>query len=347
MKHRLWTVLIAGTLVASAALSPATPSAQAALPARFQRYLDIDVRPSASERRQLLAGGPVIRLLEADASKEVAVFGAVWIAADPARYLALQQDIETFEQSGGYRITKRISSPPTAEDFAEVRLPDEDIRDLSDCRVGDCIVKLGQASIDAIRARVDFRSPTAGREASAVFREQLLRFVTGYLQQGNAGLAVYRDAERPTFVAAEFADMIARMPTLTELLPDVRHYLLGYPAATLSGATDFLYWQEVDFGLRPTIRVSHLVIYPGAAETVVASKMLYASHYFWTGLELRVLVPDPARGPGFWFITVNRSRSDGLSGFRGFFVRRRVRAVVEQGVLNGLTKTKSRLEEGR
>ena len=347
MGLHIWTVLILGALIASAALSPAGPSVQSALPPRFQRYLDIDVRPSAAERRRLAAGGPVTKLLEADATKEVSVFGAVWIAADPARYVALQQDIETFERGGGYRITKRISSPPTAEDFEAVRLPDEDIRDLGDCRVGDCIVKLGQASIDAIRARVDFRSPTAGHDASAVFREQLLGFVAGYLQKGNAGLAVYRDASRPTFVAAEFADMIARMPALTELLPDVRRDLLGYPAETLAGATDFLYWQEVDFGLRPTIRVSHLVIYPGAVETVVASKMLYASHYFWTGLELRVLVPDPPRGAGFWFITINRSRSDGLSGFSGFFVRRRARGAVEQGVLTALGKTKTRLEEGR
>ena len=36
--------------------------------------------------------------------------------------------------------------------------------------------------------------------------------------------------------------------------------------------------------------------------------MLYASHYFWTGLEVRALMPDPARGTGFRFLTVSRSR---------------------------------------
>ena len=56
--------------------------------------------------------------------------------------------------------------------------------------------------------------------------------------------------------------------------------------------------------------------------------MIYASHYFLTGLELRVLMPDPTRGAGFWFVTVNRSRADGLSGFTGMFVRRRVRSEV-------------------
>lgn len=72
--------------------------------------------------------------------------------------------------------------------------------------------------------------------------------------------------------------------------------------------------------------------------------MLYASHYFWTALELRVLLPDPARSPGFWFITVNRSRSDGLSGFLGRIVRGRVRNEVQGGTLAALTATKTKLE---
>jgi hypothetical protein len=77
---------------------------------------------------------------------------------------------------------------------------------------------------------------------------------------------------------------------------------------------------------------------------VVASKMLYASHYFWTALELRVLLPDHTRGPGFWLVTVNRSRSDGLSGFTGRVIRGRVRSEVEDGTRAALTATKTRLE---
>jgi len=79
----------------------------------------------------------------------------------------------------------------------------------------------------------------------------------------------------------------------------------------------------------------------------VASKMLYASHYFWTGLELRVLMPDPSRGPGFWFVTINRNRSDGLSGFTGMIVRRRVRREVQSGSLAALRSTKRLMEGGR
>jgi hypothetical protein len=81
--------------------------------------------------------------------------------------------------------------------------------------------------------------------------------VTSYVQGGNERLAVYRDQSRPTFVAQEFRSMIDKMPELTLYLPEMRRY-----------------------------RHPH-----GPDGAIVASKMLYASHDFWTGLELRVLLP--------------------------------------------------------
>ena len=172
-------------------------------------------------------------------------------------------------------------------------------------------------------------------------------YVLGYLEGGNDRLAVYRDNSRPTFVANEFRSMVDRMPALTTYMPNLRRYLLEYPRVTLPDATSFLYWQETDFGLKPTIRISHLTIREGRDDTVVASKMLYASHYFWTALELRVLIPDSARGSGFWFVTVSRSRSDGLSGFTGLFVRRRAQNEASDGTLEALKLTKRRVEQGR
>ena len=139
--------------------------------------------------------------------------------------------------------------------------------------------------------------------------------------------------------------MIDRMPTLTEYQPELRRYLLNFPKATFPDSTSFLYWQVTQFGLKPTMRISHLVIRENPEETLVASKMLYASHYFWTALELRVLVSDPSRGTGFWFVTVNSSRSDGLSGLFGRLIRGRIRREAQKGFLASLTATKKKLEQ--
>ena len=105
-----------------------------------------------------------------------------------------------------------------------------------------------------------------------------------------------------------------------------------------------MYWQEAQFGLKPTIRINHLIVQDRPGQTVIASKMLYASHYFWTALEQRVLQSDPAKGPGFWFVTISRSRSDGLKGFVGRLIRGRVRREAEKGTLAVLKATKANLE---
>ena len=138
--------------------------------------------------------------------------------------------------------------------------------------------------------------------------------------------------------------MIGRMPELTDHLPDLKRYLIDFPKATLPNADSFIYWQEAKFGLKPTIRINHLTIMQEPTRGLVVSKMLYASHYFWTAIELRVLVPDPARGPGFWFVSVTRSRSDGLSGFTGSLIRGKVRGEAEKGMRAVLQSTKAALE---
>ena len=127
-------------------------------------------------------------------------------------------------------------------------------------------------------------------------------------------------------------------------LPDLKKYLLDYPKVRLPNAESFLYWQSVKFGLKPTIRINHLTIANRQSHVAVVSKMLYASHYFWAAIDVRVLVPDAARGEGFWFANVNRSRSDGLDGFVGSLIRGKVRDEAEDGMAAALAVTRSRLQ---
>jgi hypothetical protein len=321
---------------------PAAP----AFPSRLDAYLTNVVRLSAADRARLAEGRPVTKLFDADVdhSKEVAVFGAIWIEAPVARYLDALNDIESWEIGGGFLMTKRIDDPPTLEDFAGLRLPAEDIDDLRACRVGRCELKLDERAIQRFRTEIDWRSHGAAGAANTVMRLIALGYVRGYLEGGNPRLPVYRDTSIPTDVAREFETMANRMPELTTFMPAMREYLIGYPRVTLPDSTSFLYWQLTEFGLKPTLRISHLAVRKTPDQTVVTSKMLYASHYFGAAIELRALVPDPARGQGFWFVTVNRSRIDGLGGFMGLFIGRRVRSGVKDGTLATLTKTRDRLQ---
>jgi hypothetical protein len=339
--------MLAALLLSAATHIATAQSGRFRFPGLLESYLTNAVKLSTDQRQRLIKGDPLTKMLEADESKEVAVFGAVWISAPIRRYVELVKDIETFERGGGFKVTTRISAPPKLEDFSALRLPDVDLDDLRNCRVGDCEVKLGEEALKRFRSEIDWSARNARAAANALMQQLAFEYVTRYLDGGNEQLAVYRDNSRPTFVAQEFRTMVDQMPVLTTYMPNIRRYLLEYPRVTIPDATSFLYWQETVFGLKPTIRISHLTIRENPEGTVVASKMLYASHYFWTGLELRALVPDPSRGTGFWFVTVSRSRSDGLSGFTGLFVRRRVRSEVENGALAGLRSTKQLLENVR
>jgi hypothetical protein len=77
------------------------------------------------------------------------------------------------------------------------------------------------------------------------------------------------------------------------------------------------YWEKVNFGLKPTFRIAHKIVYRGAIGKepayAVAEKQIYASHYFQTALDLTVCVKDAQR-PGFYIITVKGSKQAGLTG---------------------------------
>ena len=139
--------------------------------------------------------------------------------------------------------------------------------------------------------------------------------------------------------------MIDQIPLLTDYLPRLKTYLLEYPKASLPGAQSFFYWQSANFGLKPTIRINHVVIAQAPEGAAVATKMLYANHYFWTAIEIRVLIPDPARGQGFWFTNINQSRSDGLSGYLGPVIRAKVRDEAQEGMDAALKAAKTLLEK--
>jgi len=344
---RVLLLWVAG-LVAVFALRPDIGSLRAqgrpSLPAQFDSYIKAHVKLTADEYTQLLAGQPVTQLLDTDPAKEVAIFGAVWVNAPIARYVSAVKDIESFEKGDNFLVTKRISTPPRLEDFDQLSLPPEDIADLRSCKVGDCEVKLGETALIRIQKETDWTKPNATADVERSMRKLAYEYVTAYLEGGNSRLAVYRDAKRPTFVAQEFAAMVDRMPEMTNYLPDLKKYLLGYPKVTLANAESFLYWQNAAFGLKPTLRINHLTIAKQQSHVVVVSKMLYASHYFWTAIELRVLVPDPARGQGFWFANVNRSRSDGLDGFVGSLIRGKAQDEAKGGMKAALAITKQRME---
>jgi hypothetical protein len=187
---RIMFTALAVAVVAGTQPIELAQSAGTSLPHRFESYLATVVAPTAAERQQLLNGAPITKLLAADPSKEVAVFGAIWIGAPIHRYVEAVQDIERFERGGGFPVTKRISTPPRIEDFADLHVPEKDLADLRTCQVGDCDVKMSEGGLQRFRTEVDWRAGNAQASADALMRRLALEYVTGYLEGGNERLAV-------------------------------------------------------------------------------------------------------------------------------------------------------------
>jgi len=195
---------------------PAVLSGQSrppALPGLLESYVTKVVKPTAAQRKEMFAGQPITQILDADPSQEVSVFGIVWVKAPVARYVTAIRDIEQFEKGENFRVTKKVSSPPRLDDFAQLTLPADDLEDLKSCRVGACDLKLSEASLNRIRKEIDWAKPTAKADVERLARRLMLDYINGYLEGGDSRLATYRDSDRPTFVGAEFKTMVDRMPS--------------------------------------------------------------------------------------------------------------------------------------
>lgn len=318
-------------------------------PAFVDALLRQTLRFSADDLETIQAGRAVVKTLDTDVRQELAHIGAVYVNAPAAQFVERFRDIERFERGPGIPQIGRFANPPRVEDLASLRLPADDVSALRQCRPGSCDMKLSAEAMKRFSSEVMWSSPEATRQATRVMREVMLDLVRRYQAVGDAGLGQYDDGE-PLSVSDQFAALLANTEMLPVPVPALLTYLEEYPRSRPDGAEDIFYWTVVEFGLKPTIRVNHTIIYPLPARPsgvayAIATRQLYASHYFHTTLELRFLVEDARPGAhGFHLISITRSRSDGMTGFRGAFLRPIVNRRSRNGVRVYLEHLKRQVE---
>ena len=256
------------------------------------------------------------------------MFGAVHIGVPAARFVERFGDIERFEKGPGIPQIRRFSNPPRLEDLASLTLPAKDVAALTTCRPGACDVKLSTAAMTRFRNQVDWSSPNASLQAQTITREMILQLVQTYQANGNAALGRYDDGGEPVPVAEQFRGLLTSSKQLPITVRELIAYLDEYPRSRPAGADDFFYWSVVDFGLKLTVRVNHVIIYPLAARPsgvshVIAIKQLYATHYFHTALELRFLAEDDRRADQARFLPSlhHQIAHDGTTGLKGSLLR--------------------------
>jgi len=298
-------------------------AAQPPRPRDLPTFLTEDIGLSADEVAPLESGQVVAATLDTGIGHEVAIIASVRIRATTEFFLRMYSDIERFET--GWGVTRAISDPPLPTDFDAWVPSAEDLSDLRDCRVGGCDFQLGEAGILAMEA-IDWSQAEAGARVAETLRGLAYRYVSGYRTGGNAVLGEYRYASKPLSIQTEFEGLVENSPYILLYRPELHQWLLDYPSASLPGARDFMYWSSVELGPRPVMRINHVTVYSTAegdnAPVLIASKQLFFSHYFNTGLELQILTPDPEYpDDGFFLTSLARYRSESLTGMFGRMVK--------------------------
>jgi hypothetical protein len=308
-----------------------------------------EIKLSNTEMAALTQGRALAKILKNKDKREVAALGIIRINMTQEEFLKRYRDIVTFKQGPEVMQIGKFSNPARASDISALKLESGDFDDLKSCKVGDCGLKLSSEMIDKLGVTVK-SGAAAKEETNAAFQKLLVDYVNDYLQRGNAALMVYNDDKHPFSVTDDHASLMTSATVLQEYAPELVKYITEFPKGQLAGTEDFVYWSKEKFGLKPVISVTHGIIYQrvheNRKELLIATKQLFADHYFDSSLGLAIFTEQPATSkmPGTYLIYVNHSRADAIKGFLTGLRRSVVESKSLTALRNNLKLAKERLE---
>jgi hypothetical protein len=334
-------------------IAAVAPSGSAQSNPRLQTFFREKIGLSQDQIDDIRIGTPVVIALPPRSPEEVYLFGAVYIHAAPESYLQLVLDFDRLRRLPNYQALGVFGNPPRLADLNGFSLDSDDIRDLQKCRPGDCMIQLPGSTMEELQRSIDWSAPDASQRVDQFIQGKILQRLLAYQHDGNQALGVYNDKRDPAEVAQQFAYMLSYDNALPVYLPEFYRYLLAYPNAKPANVEDRFYWANMKFGLRPTLRVIHLVTMRGSpgddVAYAIAEKQLYSSHYFDTALDLSFCVRDQndPKHPGFYLIMVLGSEQSSLAGFGGGIIRRIAVARSVSDLQAALTNIRNTLEANR
>ena len=329
-------------VIGVAALTPSAAGFETTLePAAFLRKYG---GFSAQDVARAAAGTAVARSIQAD-TDEVAIAGAVSIGVSRQLFMERFRDIAAFKRAPAVLAIGRFSSPPSANDMRTLTLDDDRLSSLRRCRPGDCGVRIDAAGMARVQASLNGGGDT--KAATEALREHLAAYAADYLARGDVALMEYHDEKLPKRISTDLGPIVRKSPYLDHELSAVRGDVTAFAGVGKSTNDHMLYWSVEKIATTEVLSITHLIMSaPEPGLTVIASKQIYASHFFHASLGL-TLVSDGTggKGPSVTVIYVNRSRVDAFSGLLGpvkrAAVRSRGRSTTER-LLSGL---RLRLEE--
>jgi hypothetical protein len=310
-------------------------------------YVQAQLQLSDEEFGALHAGRSVVKTLSSTVTREMITIGGIRIAGlGMAGFVEQFKTLEGFRTSQFVKQIRKFSAEPDVRDLDVLAVDADDIEAFRQCRVGACDVQLSADDIRLFNTRVDWRSPGAAAQATALYKTILFAHLSSYRAGGVTGLVHYNDRELPKSLADETTALLAARPSLLDRTAAFQYHLRDYPASPSGNVQDFFYWSKEVFGFKPVIGLNHVSIHTdGLGGALIATTQIYASHYMDGSVAVNALIPDTSgAGPAFYWLYMNRSRIGRLTGLLGSLSRPIVQRRARAGLTKSLEQTKQRLE---
>jgi hypothetical protein len=281
---------------------------------------------------------------------EVLLFGAVYIHVSPETYFQFARNFDRIRQVPGFLALGVFTDPPQLSDLKGFVLDSDDIEDLKNCEPGNCRIQMPATSIEELHRSINWSAADVDEQVNQGLQKTAFELLLAYQREGNAALGIYDDKRNPTAVPEQFAYLLSYDNALAEHAPDFYHYLLDYPHGKPAKFEETFFWTKVKFGLKPTLRIEHMVTMRGApadhVACAIAKKQLYSSHYFQTAMDVSICVrdSDDPKQPGFYLIEALGSEQAGLTGAKGSIVRKAAVGRAVSNLQKGLTRLRNKLE---
>jgi hypothetical protein len=295
-----------------------------------ETFFKTQVGLSNSDIQKMDQGQVVTKVLESgDKKYGMLVFGGVYINSTVERFAESYRDVKSLLEDKVYldvQAFNELGSPPKLSDFDRIAFPRKDIDALQKCKPNDCDLQV--FDVVALQKRIDWNSVDKYDQVNKFARQRLFEVVTTYISGGLKAFGSYTDREKPFNLYENMKSMLDSSYYLPkDKSGGIYEHILEYPDGKLAGAMDFFYWENIDFGQGPTIRVNRVSMFPkgvGVIKYVVANEQLYASRYIRIALQMFYCVPDTANPdkPGFYLIEMNDSRLPDYGGLKLSVVRK-------------------------
>jgi hypothetical protein len=342
--------LVAHLAILSAIGATAASGQAQQTPATLAQFLGQSIGLDGAQLALVERGEAVVKVLETQNKRDVAVFGIITANASRDAY---GRHLRDFRQS--LRNPARFGifgNPVAAADVQSLTFDRDDANDVKNCQPGKCDFKLPATEMQRIQQRIDWFAGDPQAQVTAYARQRLLEYATDYRARGDSAMVVYDD--RGNVRASDaFAELLAQSPYVYQYAPSLARYLTTYPRAKLDGVSDALFWSETQAPrMRRTLTVTHLAVYsppelPGT--TLAAAKQIYANHYFEAAFDLTTIVdrakPDGSRG--LYLLVLRRFRFDNLPSGGLLNIRGKVVGSLRDQLVADLTREKAIAEETR